>query len=155
MHLAITAINSTTGPNEDGAQVEAKITVDADDPFDVSPTDQSHGSVTASSTGAAPHLMLAAEALVLYLRSLSFLQAAIQKAKAFWEQRRASLQDAGTDFNEGRHPLILHQHKCSSILLQPSNGYGQNSTSATKRLNSPDRVSERVTYRKSLFLAKS
>lgn len=44
---------------------------------------------------------LAAEALILYIRALAFLQRGIEKARLFWESRSSSSHEASAEFNEG------------------------------------------------------
>lgn len=48
--------------------------------------------------------ILAAEAMVLYLKALAFLGKGIEKARKFWAGRGTD-QAAGVDFNDGQYDV--------------------------------------------------
>ena len=59
--------------------------------------------------------VLAAEALLLYLKALAFLGKGIERARRFWASRPSDSAAASTDFNEGKFfsavsPLVLYTH---------------------------------------------
>lgn len=49
--------------------------------------------------------IVAAEALVLYLKALAFLQKGMESAKSFWQSREGSIE-ASADLNEGSSTLL-------------------------------------------------
>jgi serine/threonine-protein kinase ULK/ATG1 len=54
--------------------------------------------------------LVAAEALVLYLKVLAFLQKGIAKAREFWAVRASTMpqQSASPDFNDGLFVCLCH-----------------------------------------------
>lgn len=81
----------------------------ASNPFSAIPTSPSMRRGSSSSSdrplvmaSSARAEVLAAEAMVLYLKSLAFLGKGIERARKFWAGRPSESAGASTDFNEGK-----------------------------------------------------
>lgn len=127
----------------------------ASNPFSPVPTPSSPSMRrTSSSSSERPFVLassakadlLAAEAMVLYLKSLAFLGKGIEKARKFWAQRHSD-QAASADFNEGelRSLLQLWDDSLTRVCTQRSNGSDSGSTNASTRPTLPS-LAARTTF---------
>lgn len=132
----------------------------ASNPFSAVPTSPSMRRNSSSSSGpdrpmilasSAKADVLAAEATVLYLKSLAFLQRGIERARKHWSNRPSEQHAASADFNDGASRDVQYSvpraPKRRLMLLpfggaQPCNGSGSDSTSATTRPTLPRRAAK-------------
>lgn len=86
-----------------GAAVPTPSSLGRVNPFNVSPVAGQSSSSPSTVAHIAPSPdILAAEAFVLYLKALAFLQRGIEKARLFWEAKDAAGRSAtSNDFNDG------------------------------------------------------
>lgn len=127
----------------------------ASNPFSPVPTPSSPSMRrTSSSSSERPFVLassakadvLAAEAMVLYLKSLAFLGKGIEKARKFWSQRHSD-QAASADFNEGASCGLryLLRRSANSFRTQRFNGSASGSTNALTRPTLPS-LAARTTF---------
>lgn len=75
-------------------------------PFNPSPSMRRTSSSSSERPIGLKQDVMAAEALLLYIRALAFLQRGIEKARFFWDNRPSSAYEASPDFNEGKLALL-------------------------------------------------
>lgn len=100
----------------------------ASNPFSPVPTAMRR---TSSSSSERPFVLassaradvLAAEAMVLYLKALAFLSIGMEKARKFWENRPSPEQPATPDFNEGERPFAFCRLMFRLVTMPPVNRF--------------------------------
>lgn len=124
----------------------------ASNPFSAVPTSPSMRRNSSSSSGpdrpmilasSAKAEVLAAEATVLYLKALAFLQSGIDRARRHWSDRPSEQQVASADFNDGTSrdgSSPRHAELTLSSSVQRCNGSASASTSATTKRTFPRRA---------------
>ena len=126
----------------------------ASNPFSAVPTSPSMRRNSSSSSGpdrpmilasSAKADVLAAEATVLYLKALAFLQRGIERARKHWSNRPSEQHAASADFNDGEfsRPLTTPPDLHADSAARPRqlyNGSASASTSAMTRPTLPRRA---------------